>query len=174
MADDVAGPIYAPFFAGLLDLVCGRPIDTSLGESICRYVGDFLKQGNPLRVFDRYSSESYVRTYLGRSETAGWEALSMSWRQGNRTRIHAHPQFAGYCFAEGTFRLEVFEADSSGGAHCVSERIVEAPESFFAIGAPGRFDNHIHRITCLSATGHSLHVYSDDALRGLLYEAAGA
>ena len=30
----------------------------------------------------------------------------------------------------------------------------------------GKFNNHIHRITCLSDTAHSLHVYSDDALKG--------
>ena len=47
--------------------------------------------------------------------------------------------------------------------------VVEGPCAFFAVGAPGRFDNHIHRITCLSDTGHSLHVYSDDALRGEVY-----
>ena len=46
---------------------------------------------------------------------------------------------------------------------------MEGPCAFFAVGAPGRFDNHIHRITCLSPTGHSLHVYSDDALRGEVY-----
>lgn len=42
----------------------------------------------------------------------------------------------------------------------------------FAVGAPGRFDNHLHRITCLSETGHSLHVYSDDALRGVTFTEA--
>jgi hypothetical protein len=46
---------------------------------------------------------------------------------------------------------------------------VNGQEGFAAIGHPGRFDNHIHRITCLSATAHSLHVYSDDALRGMTF-----
>ena len=36
----------------------------------------------------------------------------------------------------------------------------------YAIGKAGKYNNHIHRITCLSDTAHSLHVYSDDALKG--------
>ena len=36
----------------------------------------------------------------------------------------------------------------------------------YAIGEAGKFNNHIHRITCLSDMAHSLHVYSDDALKG--------
>ena len=55
------------------------------------------------------------------------------------------------------------------GARLTESAVVEGPCAFFAVGAPGRFDNHIHRITCLSDTGHSLHVYSDDALRGEVY-----
>ena len=51
-----------------------------------------------------------------------------------------------------------------------SWRIISATAAaVMDLGAPGRFDNHIHRITCLSDTGHSLHVYSDDALRGEVY-----
>lgn len=94
----------------------------------------------------------------------------MTWKHGNRTSIHAHPQFAGYNFADGIFRVEIFEPAGDGRARLVEECTVTAPESFFAIGAAGRFDNHIHRITCLSETGHSLHIYSDDALRGQIYE----
>ena len=93
----------------------------------------------------------------------------ISWQDGNRTSIHAHPQFAGYHFADGRFRLEIFEPAGDGTARPVHSAEVEAPCAFFAIGKPGCFDNHIHRITCLSPTGHSLHVYSDDALRGEVY-----
>ena len=64
---------------------------------------------------------------------------------------------------------ETFEPAGDGTARPVHSAEVEAPCAFFAIGKPGCFDNHIHRITCLSPTGHSLHVYSDDALRGEVY-----
>lgn len=62
-----------------------------------------------------------------------------------------------------------FEPAAGGAARLTESAVVEGPCAFFAVGAPGRFDNHIHRITCLSDTGHSLHVYSDDALRGEVY-----
>ena len=131
---------YGEFFTGLTGITDRKPVDDALGERI-----------------------------QGRSPETGWEAIVMSWQEGNRTSIHAHPQFAGYHFADGRFRLEIFEPAGDGTARPVHSAEVEAPCAFFAIGKPGCFDNHIHRITCLSPTGHSLHVYSDDALRGEVY-----
>ena len=142
---------YGEFFTGLTGITDRKPVDDALGERIQGYVLGWL-EGHPLTAFDDYSATAYRRTYLGRSPETGWEAIVMSWQEGNRTSIHAHPQFAGY-----------------GTARPVHSAEVEAPCAFFAIGKPGCFDNHIHRITCLSPTGHSLHVYSDDALRGEVY-----
>ena len=133
--------VYGEFFTGLLGIIGRKPVDDALGERIQGYVLGWL-EGHPLTEFDDYSATAYRRTYLGRSPETGWEAIVMSWQEGNRTSIHAHP---------------------------VQSAEVEAPCAFFAIGKPGCFDNHIHRITCLSPTGHSLHVYSDDALRGKVY-----
>lgn len=155
-------------FTGLTGITDRKPVDDALGERIQGYVLGWL-EGHPLTAFDDYSATAYRRTYLGRSPETGWEAIVMSWQEGNRTSIHAHPQFAGYHFADGRFRLEIFEPAGDGTARPVHSAEVEAPCAFFAIGKPGCFDNHIHRITCLSPTGHSLHVYSDDALRGEVY-----
>ena len=96
----------------------------------------------------------------------------MSWKRGNATTIHGHPAFAGYHFADGVFRVEIFEPVTDRTARRVGERIIDRRECLFAVGAPGRFDNHLHRITCLSETGHSLHVYSDDALQGVTFTEA--
>ena len=159
---------YGEFFTGLTGITDRKPVDDALGERIQGYVLGWL-EGHPLTAFDDYSATAYRRTYLGRSPEPGWEAIVMSWQEGNRTSIHAHPQFAGYHFADGRFRLEIFEPAGDGTARPVHSAEVEAPCAFFAIGKPGCFDNHIHRITCLSPTGHSLHVYSDDALRGEVY-----
>ena len=93
----------------------------------------------------------------------------MSWKAGNRTSIHAHPQFAGYYFADGEFQVEIFEQAGPTALKLANVVRVNGQEGFAAIGHPGHFDNHIHRITCLSATAHSLHVYSDDALRGMTF-----
>ena len=137
----VAG--YESFMNGLLNIVHSGPICESVGEQI----------------------KTYVRDYIGRDARTGWEAIVMSWKKGNRTAIHAHPQFAGYTFADGEFLVEVFEPFREG-IRLVQEMIISDIHGLYAIGEAGKFNNHIHRITCLSDTAHSLHVYSDDALKG--------
>lgn len=161
---------YAPFFDGLLAVAAG-PLTDETGARIRNYVMGWLER-HPLESFDRYSDRNYVRSYLGRCPRTHWEALVMSWKQGNRTTIHGHPAFAGYHFADGRFRVEVFEPTGDGRARRIAEQVIDGREGFFAIGTPGRFDNHLHRITCLSPTGHSLHVYSDDALQGIAFTEA--
>lgn len=142
---------FGDFFSGLLETTAAKTIDDALGQQIRAYVLGWL-QTHPLTAFDDYSDTAYRRTYLGRCPATGWEAIVMSWKNGNRTSIHAHPQFAGYHIADGTFRLEIFEPAAGGAARLTESAVVEGPCAFFAVGAPGRFDNHIHRITCLSDT----------------------
>lgn len=157
----VAG--YESFMEGLLDIVRSGKIDEVMGEQVKTYVLDYVKK-NPLVQFARFSGDTYIRNYIGRDES-GWEAIVMSWKKGNRTAIHSHPQFAGYTFADGEFFVEIFEP-CEGGIRLVDELVINDTLGLYAIGEAGKFDNHIHRITCLSETAHSLHVYSDDALKG--------
>ena len=106
---------YGEFFTGLTGITDRKPVDDALGERIQDYVLGWL-EGHPLTAFDDYSATAYRRTYLGRSPETRWEAIVMSWQEGNRTSIHAHPQFAGYHFADGRFRLEIFEPAGDGTA----------------------------------------------------------
>lgn len=156
------------FMEGLLSLIKEKPLGKILGEQIRTYVLDFVKT-HPLDTYKRFSAESYVRNYIGRDQETQWEALVMNWQKGNRTTIHSHPQFAGYTFAEGEFRVEIFKPAGPGIRLQKILHITE-PCGLYAIGKAGRFDNHIHRITCLSEKAHSLHVYSDDALKGQVYQ----
>ena len=170
LAEDFCQPAigctdYRNFMDGLLHIVANEPIANRLGDRIQDYALDFVRH-HSLDSFNRFSPDSYVRNYLGRDPEAHWEALVMSWQKGNRTAIHAHPQFAGYTFAHGEFLIEIFEPVPEG-IRLKQEYVIKDIRGFYAIGDPGRFDNHIHRITCLSETGHSLHIYSDDALKGL-------
>lgn len=158
----VAG--YENFMDGLLDIVRSGMIDETMGEQVKTYVLDFVRN-NPLAAFDRFADDTYVRDYIGRDARTGWEAIVMSWKKGNRTAIHSHPQFAGYTFADGEFLVEIFEP-CEGGIRLVDELRINDVLGLYAIGEAGKSDNHIHRITCLSDTAHSLHVYSDDALKG--------
>lgn len=159
---------YDGIFTALMEIVRGRVIDDALGDDIERYILRYLAE-NPPHAFDTFSDKSYLRNYIGRDTATGWEAIMMSWREGNTTSIHAHPQFAGYHFADGRFRVEIFEPAGNDTARRIRDLAVTAPRAFHAIGKAGAFDNHIHRITCLGPTGHSLHVYSDDAKKGKVY-----
>ena len=164
---------YSDFFDGLLSVVLdgdGKPVVPveETGSSLRTYVMKWL-ESHPLDGFNDYSDDSYIRTYIGKDFRTGWEAIVMTWKQGNTTTIHGHPGFAAYNFADGTFKVEVFEKVSEDTAALADSFVIDRPGGFFAIGEKGCFDNHIHCITCLSPTGHSLHVYSDDARRGVVY-----
>lgn len=172
---DPLSPLFArenscgKFFSELQDLVTRHSIDDELGQHIETLALGWL-EGHSLRDFRNESSAAYGRTYLGRCPETGWEAIVMSWQGGRASSIHAHPQFAGYFFADGEFRVEIFEPAGAGRARLKKTLHIVAPHGLYAIGSTGRFDNHIHRITCLSDEGHSLHIYSDDALQGEVYE----
>lgn len=166
-------PGYTDFFEGLKRIACSGEISQSMGRQINGYVMSWLKE-HTLDGFNRYNDEKYVRNYIGRCPYTAWEAIVMTWKKGNATTIHGHPKFAGYHFSDGTFMVETFEkisdgAGSPGKVRKVDSVIIDRPTAFFAVGDTFSFDNHIHRLTCLSDTGHSLHVYSDDALKGEVF-----
>lgn len=160
---------YTDLFNQILAIASNR-MDAAMGEELKQHIMQWLEK-NPLHHdFNSYSSDKYVRTYIGRDEHTRWEAIVVSWQQGNATTVHSHPQFAGYNFADGVFKIEVFEPHDQQTAKLIKTIIVDKPYGMFAIGDANTFTNHIHRITCISPTAHSLHVYSDDALNGLVYK----
>ena len=75
---------YDDIFNRLMDTVRDRRIDDSMGKDIQKLILDYLAE-NPPREFDRYSDKSYLRTYIGRDDATGWEAIMMSWCEGNVT-----------------------------------------------------------------------------------------
>ena len=164
----VVVPGYEEFMRGLMEIVHSGPLCDVVGEKIKAYVLDFVKS-NPLGSFNHFSETTYVRNYIGRDLETGWEAIVMCWKKGNRTAIHSHPRFAGYTFADGEFLVEVFEPFENG-IKLAYKTVVNDILGLYAIGEAGKFDNHIHRITCLSDTAHSLDVYSDDALKGKKFD----
>ena len=89
---------YSEFFNGLMDIVRGASegrngVDGQTGESLRSYVMDWLGK-HPLQDFNEYSDTKYIRSYIGRCPETHWEAIVMSWKRGNTTTIHGHPQFA--------------------------------------------------------------------------------
>ena len=158
---------YENFMEGLMPIVKTGEINTEMGNKIRDYVLDYVKR-TPLTDFNNYVDNGYSRNHIGR-DVSGWEAIVMTWKKGNRTSIHSHPQYAGYTFADGCFQVEIFEPFKDG-LKIVDTLTIDQQMGLYAIGEAGKFTNHIHRITCLSETGHSLHVYSDNALLGPKYD----
>ncbi len=164
-------PGYDGFFDKLMEIVRGATLDERLAEKVRSFVTHYVEH-NTLPDFDCYCENSYTRNYIGRSPDSRWEALIMGWTKDNATSIHGHPDFALYFFFEGHFKLELFEALSEDKAKRVKTLFVDTPLCMVAVGEGGRFDNHLHRITCLTERGRSLHIYSDDALKGAVYSPA--
>jgi len=161
-------PGFEDFFKQIISLVKNRQINEQLGEELKRLALTFPLMYD-LRQFDIISDNLYERTYLGKDES-GWEAIIMTWRKGRQSSIHGHPQFASYNLLKGDLKLEIFE-NVKGTGEIKLARVIEATENtgFFALGEDNTMTNHIHRITCMSDISYSLHIYSNDARKGVVY-----
>ncbi|MDR2130248.1 MAG: hypothetical protein LBP56_03630 [Odoribacteraceae bacterium] len=157
-------PGYEEIFEALLTTIAGKPITAALGEELKTFAvaaatrintNDFLAFTSP-----------YTRNFIGKDARTGWEMLVMGWRKGDRTAIHGHPLYAGYTGIAGNVLLEVFEK-VDGGLKKVLEHVVQPGESFYSIGEVEDYENHIHRLTGLTDTAFTLHIYSDDARKGV-------
>lgn len=162
---------WEKFTHELFSIVRNSSLTTETAEEIRHHVLNFVNSYS-LQNFSSFSDQTYVRNYVGKDPLSGWEVLVMSWKKGNRTAIHGHPQYAGYTFTDGEFQVEIFESNGKE-IHKIQDILIHDVQSLYALGKAGRFDNHIHRITCLSGTAHSLHIYSDDALKGIRFEETG-
>lgn len=109
----------------------------------------------------------YSRSLLLNTEE-GPQVMVARWDQGAATPIHGHPQYAFVYVLQGRLRNETFRNTDSGLVPGAS-RICEAGDHIYAAGHQDRFDNAIHRVTAL-APSLSLHVYSDDALKGIFWD----
>ncbi|WP_457674955.1 cysteine dioxygenase [Thiolapillus sp.] len=98
----------------------------------------------------------------------GAQVMVARWDQGAATPIHGHPRYAFVYVLQGRLRNETFR-DTDRGLVPGESRICEAGDHIYAAGREGRFDNAIHRVTAL-APSLSLHVYSDDALKGISWD----
>lgn len=109
---------------------------------------------------------SYSRSIIARN-VAGVEAMVARWSHGTVTSVHGHPDYALYILVTGRLGVEHFTKTGSGLQRS-STRIMEPGDHFFVEGEQGTYDNGIHRISCLEES-LSLHVYSDDALKGICF-----
>ncbi|WP_320052497.1 cysteine dioxygenase [uncultured Acetobacteroides sp.] len=161
-------PGFEEFFGEIMDIVRKGQINDKLGEELKQLALTFSCK-NDLTQFRKVSDTPYERTLIGRDES-GWEALIMTWHKGAQSSIHGHPEFAAYNLLKGKLKLEIFE-EVDGTGEVELARVVEVDDNtgFYALGKANVMTNHIHRITCLSDISYSLHIYSDDARKGVVY-----
>jgi predicted metal-dependent enzyme (double-stranded beta helix superfamily) len=161
-------PGFEDFFGKIMNLVRNGEMNDQLGEDL-KLLALTFPFDHDMNQFNTVSDNPYERTLIGRDES-GWEALIMTWRKGSQSSIHGHPEFAAYNLLKGKLQLEIFE-DVDGTGKIKLARVAEAAENtgFYALGEANVMTNHIHRITCLSDIAYSLHIYSDDARKGVVY-----
>lgn len=109
---------------------------------------------------------SYSRTIVARTEQ-GFEGMVARWDKGIAGVVHGHPDYAFYHLVSGRLGVEHFNLGSNG-PELIAHGVMEPGDHFCVVGVAGRFDNAIHRITALEES-LSVHMYSDDALRGCCY-----
>ena len=105
----------------------------------------------------------YSRTILLR-EDSGTEIMVARWDQGAMTPIHGHPRISFVYVLKGRLQMEHYR-DTDQGLVLTETLVKGKGQHVYATGIAGRYDNAIHRVTALSPS-LSLHVYSDDALKG--------
>lgn len=111
---------------------------------------------------------TYTRNWIARESTKqpGFEALIMRWDHQVKTSIHGHPAFSFYHVISGVFEMELFSFETNDYLKLEKIQRFYSSDTTWFLGKPGRYDNFIHRITCLEA-GYTFHVYSEDAQKGI-------
>ncbi|WP_456416629.1 cysteine dioxygenase [Thiolapillus sp.] len=113
-----------------------------------------------------HAPHCYSRNILLHADN-GAEVMIARWDQGAITPIHGHPQFAFVYVLQGQLQMEHYRNTEQGLV--LAETIIKHEgQHIYAAGIAGRYDNAIHRVTALTPS-LSLHVYSEDALKGKFF-----
>ncbi|MEM8639855.1 MAG: hypothetical protein AAGG51_13720 [Cyanobacteria bacterium P01_G01_bin.54] len=163
------------------ELLARRDRDADLPQ-----LGPWLAQQMPHCVFPALhqlplQAKAYTRNLIAREQAPTqqaqiqptqiqqrFEALILRWDRQAQTRIHGHPAFSFYHVISGRFAMEYF-AQTRHGLQCVDIRAYQAGGTTWFLGYNDRYDNFIHRVTCLEP-GLTFHVYSDNAQKGCCWE----
>ncbi len=113
--------------------------------------------------------KSYTRTILLKEKT-GFEIMIARWDRGAVTPIHGHPRYSMIYVIEGELS-ERFYIREKKRLMEISTLSYRAGDYSYYNGDQGTFDNAIHKITAIK-NSLSLHIYSDDGLKGEVYSLA--
>ncbi|MCL7488494.1 MAG: hypothetical protein M8357_10025 [Desulfobulbaceae bacterium] len=126
----------------------------------------FGKYPLPMADFPRVRG-AYSRTILYRADNK-FEALAARWSKGYTTVIHGHPDFLFDYIVDGDLAVQNF-ALLDGKLQKTVARRYRTGEHFSVSGREGAFANGIHQVTVLKES-LSLHIYSDNALLGRVFD----
>ncbi|NEO83879.1 MAG: hypothetical protein F6J87_06395 [Spirulina sp. SIO3F2] len=115
-----------------------------------------------------WQAAAYTRNRIAQENCCphpGFEALLIRWDRQAQTHIHGHPAFSFYHVISGVFEMELFTQTAMGLKQTGNQRFTPSQTTWF-VGQTDRYDNFIHRVTCLEP-GLTFHVYSDDAQKGM-------
>lgn len=114
------------------------------------------------------AKESLITEPSATLDYRDFEALVMRWDKQAKTSIHGHPDFSFYYVVSGVFEVETFGTTLTSGLYVKEVQRLQQAEATWSFGEAERYDNCIHRITCLEP-GFTFHVYSDDAKKGVVF-----
>jgi hypothetical protein len=77
--------------------------------------------------------------------------------------------FAFYYLVQGELQVENYERRGEGAA-LLDTKIYRPGQYFCMLGRPHTFDNAIHRVSAPQES-LSIHIYSDDAMKGEIFKA---
>lgn len=119
-----------------------------------------------------FRSDAYTRNCMAKenpNQNQGFEALIMRWDGQVQTSVHGHPEFSFYYVISGCFGMDLFAHSATDGLRLTETRRFGPGEAVWFLGQAGQYNNFIHQVTCLEP-GHTFHIYSEDAQRGLAFE----
>ncbi len=150
-------------FSRVLQQVADKKYDS---EKTLAILSDFFAVHRLNTIDFPVMKQSYTRTTLLREKT-GFEIVIARWDKGASTPIHGHPRYSFLYLIEGELSERFFIRDNKKLMQ-VSTLKYRAGDYSYHNGNPDTFDNAIHKITAIQSS-LSLHVYSDDALKGVVY-----
>ena len=140
----------------------------ALSEQLAMIIESYKVNSLKIKDFPQAEKNQYSRSYIGR-DYSGWESIICRWEEGANSSIHGHPDFVFYYVLEGKIEMPFYKKSKEGELILDRIQILEKGEFVFSVGPEGKFENMIHAIKALEPS-LSLHVFSDNALKGEVYE----
>jgi predicted metal-dependent enzyme (double-stranded beta helix superfamily) len=135
-------------------------------ENILDNINRFFNHHQLLREDFPVMKNYYTRTVLLK-EQSGFEIMMARWDKGAVTPIHGHPEYALMYVIEGQLSEQLFLPEEDRLMKVSTLNYYPGDYSYHK-GDSEQFDNSIHRLTAVT-NSLSLHVYSDDGLKGKVY-----